>query len=74
MEYHVEKVDAAGLVYVLLLFFCMTLAADELVSICMLGFGLTTMCTGFVQNYGGFVATRLVLGLAEAGRFIRCRR
>jgi len=72
VEYHVEEVDASGLAYALLLFFCRTLAADELVSICMLGFGLTTMCTGFAQNYGGFVVTRLVLGIAEAGKFFRC--
>lgn len=34
----------------------------------MFGFGLTTLCTGFVRNYGGFIAARLVLGVAEAGK------
>lgn len=36
----------------------------------MFAFGLTTLCTGFVRNYGGFIATRLVLGVAEAGKDI----
>lgn len=25
------------------------------------------MCLGFVQNYGGFVAVRALLGIAEGG-------
>ena len=36
----------------------------------MFGFGLTTLCTGFVRNYGGFIVARLVLGVAEAGKDI----
>ncbi|KAJ5652560.1 hypothetical protein N7507_009986 [Penicillium longicatenatum] len=29
--------------------------------------GIITMCLGFVQNYGGFVAVRALLGIAEGG-------
>lgn len=29
--------------------------------------GIITMCLGFVQNYGGFVAVRALLGVAEGG-------
>ncbi|KAF2692098.1 MFS general substrate transporter [Lentithecium fluviatile CBS 122367] len=38
-------------------------------SICMFGFGLVTMCQGFVQNYSGLLATRFLLGLFETGMF-----
>lgn len=34
----------------------------------MFAFGLTTLCTGFVRNYGGFIVARIVLGVAEAGK------
>ncbi|OJJ45515.1 hypothetical protein ASPZODRAFT_134195 [Penicilliopsis zonata CBS 506.65] len=29
--------------------------------------GIITMCLGFVKNYGGFVAVRAILGVAEGG-------
>lgn len=29
--------------------------------------GIITMCLGFVHNYGGFVAVRALLGIAEGG-------
>lgn len=29
--------------------------------------GIITMCLGFVRNYGGFVAVRAILGIAEGG-------
>ena len=29
--------------------------------------GIITMCLGFVQNFGGFVAVRALLGAAEGG-------
>jgi MFS family permease len=38
-------------------------------SICMLGFGVVTVCQGLVQGYGGFIATRFFLGLFETGMF-----
>ncbi|KLO05691.1 MFS general substrate transporter [Schizopora paradoxa] len=30
-------------------------------------FGIATICTAFVQNYGGLIATRVILGIAEGG-------
>lgn len=39
---------------------------------CMFAFGLVTMCQGFVQNYGGLITTRFLLGIAEAGMFPGC--
>ncbi|KAL2216798.1 putative MFS transporter [Thermoascus aurantiacus ATCC 26904] len=36
-------------------------------SICMFGFGIVTLCTGFIRSYGGLLALRFLLGLAEAG-------
>lgn len=36
---------------------------------CILCFGIIMICQGFVQNYGGLLATRFLLGLAEAGIF-----
>ena len=38
-------------------------------SICMFGFGLVTICQGLVKGYGGFIATRFLLGLFETGMF-----
>lgn len=38
-------------------------------SICMFGFGLITMCQGFVQSYAGLLVTRFLLGVLEAGMF-----
>ncbi|GAB1316877.1 High-affinity nicotinic acid transporter [Madurella fahalii] len=38
-------------------------------SFCTLGFGIVTLCQGFVQNYGGLLATRFFLGVFEAGIF-----
>lgn len=36
---------------------------------CMFLFGLVTICQGLVQSYGGLLATRFFLGLAETGMF-----
>ena len=36
---------------------------------CMFVFGFVTICQGLVQGYGGLLATRFFLGLAEAGMF-----
>ena len=36
---------------------------------CMFMFGVVTICQGFVQGYGGLLATRFFLGLFEAGMF-----
>ncbi|KAI9695979.1 MAG: hypothetical protein M1820_008320 [Bogoriella megaspora] len=36
---------------------------------CILVFGIVMLCQGFVQSYGGLLATRFFLGLAEAGIF-----
>ncbi|KAG0138120.1 major facilitator superfamily domain-containing protein [Tuber indicum] len=41
-------------------------------SLCMFLFGLVTCLQGFVQNYGGLLATRFFLGLFEAGMFPGC--
>ncbi|KAK0205447.1 major facilitator superfamily domain-containing protein [Desarmillaria ectypa] len=41
-------------------------------SICMTMFGLVTMLQGFVQNFGGLMATRWFLGVFEAGMFPGC--
>ena len=39
-------------------------------SCCILAFGIITICQGcFVHTYGGLLATRFFLGLAEAGIF-----
>lgn len=38
-------------------------------SICMFGFGIITMCQGFVKNYSGLLATRFFLGVFETGMF-----
>jgi MFS family permease len=38
----------------------------------MFAFGLVTICQGLVQNYGGLLATRFFLGLAETGMFPGC--
>lgn len=32
-----------------------------------IAWGIITMCLGFVRNYGGFVAVRAMLGIAEGG-------
>jgi len=34
-----------------------------------MGWGIVCLCTGFVQNYGGLIATRLLLGAMEGGLF-----
>ncbi|KAL8787402.1 MAG: hypothetical protein Q9195_007777 [Heterodermia aff. obscurata] len=36
---------------------------------CILAFGVIMLAQGFVQNYSGLLATRFLLGLAEAGIF-----
>ncbi|KAI3391421.1 hypothetical protein diail_7372 [Diaporthe ilicicola] len=38
-------------------------------TLCMLGFGIVMLGQGFVQNYNGLLATRILLGLFEAGVF-----
>jgi MFS family permease len=38
-------------------------------SFCMFGFGLITMCQGFVKSYSGLLATRFLLGVFETGMF-----
>lgn len=38
-------------------------------SLCIAGFGLVMLCQGFVQSYGGLLATRFLLGVFEAGIF-----
>ncbi|TWU70645.1 hypothetical protein ED733_000791 [Metarhizium rileyi] len=38
-------------------------------SLCVLGFGVTELCQGFIQNYSGLLATRFFLGVFEAGIF-----
>ena len=38
-------------------------------SICILSFGIVSLAQGFVQSYGGLIATRFFLGLTEAGIF-----
>lgn len=35
-------------------------------------FGIVMLCQGFVQSYGGLLATRFLLGFAEAGVFPGC--
>lgn len=41
-------------------------------SLCCVGFGVVTMVQGFVQNFGGLLATRFFLGLFECGMFPGC--
>ncbi|PUU75817.1 major facilitator superfamily domain-containing protein [Tuber borchii] len=41
-------------------------------SLCMFMFGLVTCLQGFVQSYGGLLATRFFLGIFEAGIFPGC--
>ncbi|OTA99557.1 hypothetical protein M426DRAFT_269096 [Hypoxylon sp. CI-4A] len=36
---------------------------------CILAFGIIMLCQGFVQSYGGLLATRFLLGAAECGVF-----
>ncbi|KAI1416894.1 putative allantoate permease [Hypoxylon sp. FL1857] len=36
-------------------------------SLCILGFGIVTLCQAFVQDYGGLLATRFFLGCCETG-------
>ncbi|EFY87332.1 allantoate permease, putative [Metarhizium acridum CQMa 102] len=38
-------------------------------SLCVLGFGVTELCQGFIQDYSGLLATRFFLGFFEAGIF-----
>lgn len=38
-------------------------------TLCMLGFGIVMLGQGFVQTYGGLLATRFLLGFFEAGVF-----
>lgn len=38
-------------------------------SFCMFMFGLVTICQGLVRNWAGFMTTRFLLGLFEAGMF-----
>ena len=37
--------------------------------ICIFSFGIVVLAQGFVKSYGGLIATRFFLGLAEAGIF-----
>ena len=39
---------------------------------CMMAFGILTVCQGLVSSIGGLYAVRLFLGLAEAGMFPGC--
>ena len=41
-------------------------------SFCMFLFGVVTLAQGFVTTYGGLLATRFFLGLAETGMFPGC--
>ncbi|WBW72943.1 carboxylic acid transmembrane transporter Tna1 [Schizosaccharomyces osmophilus] len=41
----------------------------QMLTLIVLTFSLTTIFTGFVQNFAGFLVTRLVLGACEAGLF-----
>lgn len=41
-------------------------------SACMFMFGLATLLQGFVQSFGGLLATRFVLGFFESGMFPGC--
>ncbi|KAK5076092.1 High-affinity nicotinic acid transporter [Lithohypha guttulata] len=38
-------------------------------SVCMFMFGLVTLCQGLVNNWGGLMTTRFLLGVFEAGMF-----
>ncbi|KAF2192979.1 putative allantoate permease [Zopfia rhizophila CBS 207.26] len=38
-------------------------------SVCTVVFGIAMLAQGFVKNFGGILATRFILGLAEAGIF-----
>ncbi|PYH91644.1 MFS general substrate transporter [Aspergillus ellipticus CBS 707.79] len=40
--------------------------------LCMFGFGVVMICQGFVQNWGGLMATRWFLGMFETGLFPGC--
>ena len=42
-------------------------------SVCIMAFGIVMLCQGFVQNYSGLLATRFLLGFAEAGIFPGCK-
>ena len=37
--------------------------------LCVIGFGLCSLCTAFVTSYGGLIAVRFFLGVTEAGLF-----
>lgn len=39
---------------------------------CMLCFGIVSIGQGLVQNYGGLLATRFLLGVFETGMFPGC--
>ncbi len=41
-------------------------------SVCCIGFGITTVRQGLTQNFGGIVATRFFLGLFETSMFPSC--
>lgn len=38
----------------------------------MFGFGLVTLCQGFVSSWGGLMTTRFFLGVFETGMFPGC--
>lgn len=38
-------------------------------SFCVVGFGVTELCQGFIRNYAGLLVTRFFLGVFEAGIF-----
>ncbi|KAJ2906744.1 uncharacterized protein MKZ38_010735 [Zalerion maritima] len=39
---------------------------------CMIAFGIVTTCQGLVQNFGGLMTTRFLLGVFECGMFPGC--
>ncbi|EEB09497.2 nicotinic acid plasma membrane transporter [Schizosaccharomyces japonicus yFS275] len=41
----------------------------QTLSFIIFAYSITTLCTGFVKNYSGLIATRLILGACEAGLF-----
>lgn len=42
-------------------------------SFCMFMFGLITLCQGLVQNWAGFMTTRFLLGVFEAGMYLQAQ-
>ncbi|GAA6014489.1 hypothetical protein JCM10207_001625 [Rhodosporidiobolus poonsookiae] len=46
---------------------CKILGARIWLPLQVVAFGIICMCTAFVQNFGGFVVVRILLGIAEGG-------